>query len=81
MRHGDDGEMASAWMRDQRQPERPSAGEARLARFDATQDVILAAAPFADRLTMSEHDANAERLADACRRYLMTHAVVKATTP
>lgn len=73
MRHGEDGETTH--------------GDARLARFDATQDVILAASPFADRTragtppTLAEHDANAERLAEACRRYLMTHAVVKATTP
>ncbi len=76
--------MAGSWMRDRREPVRPTQGEARLARFDATQDVILAAAPFSDRtlpgapLTLAEHDAQAERLAEACRRYLSAHAVVKA---
>ena len=58
-------------------------GERRLARFDATQDVLLAAgamnrAPPAVPLTPSEFDAKAEALAAACRRYLAAHEAVKA---
>lgn len=58
-------------------------GEARLARFDATQDVLLAAgamnrSPPALPLTPSEFDAKAEELAAACRRYLAAHEAVKA---
>lgn len=58
-------------------------GELRLARFDATQDVLLAAAamnraPPAVPLTPSEFDAKAEELSAACRRYLVAHEAVKA---
>ena len=54
-----------------------------MARFDATQDVLLAAgamnrAPPAVPLTPSEFDAKAEELAAACRRYLAAHEAVKA---
>jgi hypothetical protein len=60
---------------------RPTTGEARLARFDATQDVLLAAVAL-DRtrgpFTPAEHDARAEELAAACRRYLAAHETVKA---
>ena len=56
-------------------------GERRLARFDATQDVLLAAVAL-DRtrgpLTPEEHEAKAEELAAACRRYLAAHEAVKA---
>lgn len=58
-----------------------SQDKARLARFDATQDVLLAAVAL-DRtrgpLTPEEHDAKAEELATACRRYLAAHEAVKA---
>lgn len=60
---------------------RVTQGEARLARFDATQDVLLASVAL-DRtrgpLTPAEHDAKAEELAAACRRYLAAHEAVKA---
>lgn len=56
-------------------------GERRMARFDATQDVLLAAVSL-DRtrgpLTPAEHEAKAEELAEACRRYLAAHEAVKA---
>lgn len=79
MRHGEDGEMAGAWIRDQRVPERPTPGEARLARFDATQDLLLEAGALASgALDLAQHDAQAERLAEACRRYLAAHHQVKA---
>lgn len=92
MRHGEDGEMAGAWFRcwapEVEGEDRLAAVEVerllRIARFDATQDVILAASPFADRtqfgapLTLAEQDAKAEELAAACRRYLAAHEAVKA---
>lgn len=58
-------------------------GERRLARFDATQDILLAAsamnrAPPALPLTPSENDAKSEALAAACRRYIAAHEAVKA---
>lgn len=58
-------------------------GLLRIARFDATQDVLLAAsamnrAPPAVPLKPSEFDAKAEALATACRRYLAAHETVKA---
>lgn len=58
-------------------------GERRLARFDATQDVLLAAgamnrAPPAVPITPAEHEAKAEELAAACRRYLAAHETLKA---
>lgn len=89
MRHGEDGDIPGAWTgADGRSwtDHLPVIGQneaARLARFDATQDVILAASPFTDRTrpgappTLAEHDALAERLAETCRRYLAAHALVK----
>lgn len=81
MRHNEDGEMAGAWLRRQMPERRETRGDVLLARFDATQDVLLAAVAL-DRtrgpLTSAEHDAKAEELAAACRRYLSAHEAVKA---